>query len=81
MSQRVPRLPVSGREIALRVADGVDDLLLQEAEGRPLDAALSLLSRLAAAVPPPRPHTVRYAGVLAPASKLRPKIVPKLPLA
>jgi len=37
---------------------------------------LSLLSRLAAAVPPPRRHTVRYAGVLAPASKLRPKIVP-----
>jgi hypothetical protein len=32
---------------------------------------LSLLSRLAAAVPPPRLHTVRYAGVLAPASKLR----------
>jgi hypothetical protein len=37
---------------------------------------LSLLSRLAAAVPPPRLHTVRYAGALAPASKLRPKIVP-----
>ena len=33
---------------------------------------LSLLSRLATAVPPPRLHTVRYAGVLAPASKLRP---------
>jgi len=29
---------------------------------------LSLLSRLAASVPPPRLHTVRYAGVLAPAS-------------
>ena len=27
-------------------------------------------------VPAPRFHTVRYAGVLAPASKLRPKIVP-----
>jgi len=38
---------------------------------------LSLLSRLATAVPPPRRHTVRYAGVLAPASKLRPKIVPR----
>jgi hypothetical protein len=37
---------------------------------------LSLLCRLAAAVPPPRFHTVRYAGVLAPASKLRPRIVP-----
>jgi hypothetical protein len=38
---------------------------------------LSLLSRLATAVPPPRLHTVRYAGVLAPASKLRAKIVPR----
>jgi len=38
---------------------------------------LSLLSRLAASVPPPRLHTVRYAGVLAPASKLRARIVPK----
>jgi hypothetical protein len=38
---------------------------------------ISLLSRLATTVPPPRRHTVRYAGVLAPASKLRPKIVPR----
>ena len=38
---------------------------------------LSLLSRLAASVPPPRFHTVRYAGVLASASKLRSRIVPK----
>ena len=38
---------------------------------------LSLLSRLAAAVPPPRLHTVRYVGVLAPESKLRPRIVPR----
>jgi hypothetical protein len=38
---------------------------------------ISLLSRLAATVPPPRRHTVRYAGILAPASKLRPKIVPR----
>ncbi len=42
---------------------------------------LSLLSRLAASVPPPRLHTVRYAGVLAPASKLRPRIVPTPPVA
>jgi hypothetical protein len=40
---------------------------------------LSLLSRLAASVPPPRLHTVRYAGVLAPASKLRARLVPKPP--
>jgi hypothetical protein len=42
---------------------------------------LSLLCRLAAAVPPPRFHVVRYAGVLASASKLRPAIVPPLPAA
>jgi hypothetical protein len=40
---------------------------------------LSLLCRLAASVPPPRLHTVKYAGVLAPFSKLRPRIVPKPP--
>jgi hypothetical protein len=38
---------------------------------------LSLLSRLAASVPPPRFHTVKYAGVLAPASPWRPRITPR----
>ncbi len=38
---------------------------------------LSLLSRLAASVPAPRLHTVRYAGVLALASKLNPRLAPK----
>jgi hypothetical protein len=38
---------------------------------------LSLLSRLCASVPPPRFHTVRYAGVLGSASKLRSRLVPK----
>jgi hypothetical protein len=37
---------------------------------------LSLLSRLAASVPPPRHHTVRYAGVLGAASQWRSRIVP-----
>lgn len=37
---------------------------------------LSLLCRLAAAVPAPRFHTTRYAGVLASASKLRSRIAP-----
>ena len=37
---------------------------------------LSLLSRLAASVPAPRFHTVRYAGVLASASKLRARLAP-----
>ena len=38
---------------------------------------LSLLSRLVASVPPPRFHTVRYAGVLGSASKLRARVGPK----
>lgn len=38
---------------------------------------LSLLSRLAASVPAPRAHTVKYAGVLAAASKLRARLVPR----
>lgn len=42
---------------------------------------LSLLTRLAASVPPPKLHTVRYAGVLAPASTLRSRIIPKPPVA
>ena len=39
---------------------------------------LSLLCRLATSVPPPRFHTVKYAGVLAPASPWRPRIAPEL---
>ena len=35
---------------------------------------LSLLCRLATSVPPPRLHTVKYAGVLASASPWRPRI-------
>ena len=38
---------------------------------------LSLLCRLAASVPPPRHHTVRYAGVLGAASAWRSRIVPR----
>jgi len=38
---------------------------------------LSLLCRLAASVPPPRHHTVRYAGVLGAASEWRSQIVPR----
>jgi len=40
---------------------------------------LSLLCRLASSVPPPRFHTVRYAGVPAAASTWRPRIAPKPP--
>jgi hypothetical protein len=38
---------------------------------------LSLLCRLAISVPPPRFHTVKYAGVLAPASPWRSRIAPQ----
>src|SRR5260221_8825195 len=38
---------------------------------------LSLLFRLATSVPPPRFHTVKYAGVLAPASPWRAQIAPR----
>jgi hypothetical protein len=38
---------------------------------------LSLLCRLAASVPPPRYHTVKYAGVLAHRSRWRPRIAPR----
>ena len=37
---------------------------------------LSLLCRLATSVPPPPYHTVKYAGVLAPASSWRSRVVP-----
>jgi hypothetical protein len=42
---------------------------------------LSLLCRLATSVPPPRFHTVKYAGVLAPASPWRSRLAPQLPQA
>ena len=40
---------------------------------------LSLVARLAAAVPPPRFHTVKSAGVLASAHKWRARIAPEKP--
>ena len=40
---------------------------------------LSLLCRLATSVPPPRFHTIHYAGVLAAASPWRSRITPTLP--
>lgn len=38
---------------------------------------VELVGRLASLVPPPRQHTVRYHGVLAPASRWRPQVVPR----
>jgi hypothetical protein len=40
-----------------------------------------LMERLCALVPRPRKHLVTYHGVLAPASGLRPKVVPRRPVA
>ena len=40
---------------------------------------LSLLCRLATSVPPPRFHTIHYAGVLAAASPWRPRLTPPSP--
>jgi hypothetical protein len=40
---------------------------------------LAFLCRLAAAIPPPRQHQIRYAGVLAPHAKWRPLVVPRPP--
>lgn len=37
---------------------------------------LALLRRLTCLIPPPRQHQIRFAGVLAPASPLRPAVVP-----
>ena len=66
-----------------RVVQGPDGLVRIVLKKRLSDGTLavdmgplSLLMRLCAAVPAPRCHTVRYAGVLAAASKVRPKIVP-----
>jgi hypothetical protein len=40
-------------------------------------SGVELIGRLAALVPPPRQHAVRYFGIFAPHSKLRPLVVPK----
>jgi hypothetical protein len=40
---------------------------------------LEFMQRLAALVPPPRLHLIRFHGVLAPHAKLRPRIVPSVP--
>jgi hypothetical protein len=51
------------------LADGTEVLMLEPCE---------LLRRLAALVPPPRAHLVRYYGVFAPASVWRSRIVPNV---
>jgi hypothetical protein len=41
------RLPVSGLEIALRKPDGLDDMLVRETLGSPIEVGLALVERLA----------------------------------
>jgi len=68
-----------------RRPDGLVRLALQRAYADGTVAVemdpLSLLCRLATSVPPPRFHTVKYAGVLAPASAWRTRLLPKPPTA
>ncbi len=78
----VPRPPIAQE----RIEQGPEGLL-RIALKRPFSDGtiavemdpLSLLCRLAMLVPPPRFHTVKYAGVLAPASAWRARLSPKPP--
>ena len=73
------RPPIAQERVELR-PDGLVRIALKRAYTDGTVAVemdpLSLLCRLAASVPPPRHHIVRYAGVLASASPLRPRIAP-----
>jgi hypothetical protein len=75
----VLRPPLAQERLALR-PDGLVRIVLKRAFGDGTSAVdmdpLSLLCRLATSVPPPRFHTVKYAGVLAPASPWRSRVVP-----
>ena len=68
--ERIERRPDGLVRIALKRAFA-DGTLAVEMD------PLSLLCRLATSVPPPRFHTVKYAGVLAPASPWRARIRPQ----
>ena len=78
----VLRPPIAQERLQLR-PDGLVRITLKKAYTDGTVAVdmdpLSLLCRLATSVPPPRFHTVRYAGVLAAASPWRPRIAPKPP--
>jgi hypothetical protein len=73
--------PAVAQERVIRGPDGLVRITLKKpfSDGTvAVDLApLSLLSRLAASVPAPRLHTVRYAGVLASASKVRARLAPR----
>jgi Putative transposase len=68
--ERIEQRPEGLVRIALKRAFGDGTLAVE------LDP-LSLLCRLATSVPPPRFHTIKYAGVLAPASTWRTRIRPQ----
>ena len=76
--------PSVAQERVTRGPDGLVPIALKKAFADGTVAVdldpLSLLSRLAASVPPPKFHTVRYSGVLASASKLPSRIAPKPPV-
>ena len=80
----VLRPPVAQERVEQR-ADGLVRITLKKAYTDGTIAVdmdpLSLLCRLATSVPPPRLHTVRYAGVLAPASPWRSRLAPQSPQA
>ena len=70
------RPPLSQKRLS-RLADGKLSYKLKRGATEFLVMEpLELLRKLAALVPPPRAHLVRYHGVFAPASKWRPSVVP-----
>ena len=80
LSPQVLRPPMAQERVERR-PDGLVRIILKKAYSDGSVAVdmdpLSLLCRLATSVPPPRLHTVRYAGVLAAASPWRRRITPK----
>ncbi len=78
----VLRPPVAQERVEQR-PDGLVRITLKKAYNDGTIAVdmdpLSLLCRLATIAPPPRFHTVKYAGVLAPASRWRSRLAPASP--
>ena len=75
--------PPIAQERLEQLPDGLVRILLKKAYSDGTVAVemdpLSLPCRLAASVPPPRLHTVRYAGALAAGSQWRSRITPESP--
>jgi len=78
----VLRPPVAQERVEQR-PDGLVRITLKKAYADGTIAVdmdpLSLLCRLATSLPPPRLHTIRYAGVLAAASPWRSRLAPQAP--